>query len=319
MYLCCGDSLFDLFSSGSADPFRIMLDGRVGGSPLNVALGLARMDNHSRFFTRVSTDMFGRRIAAFMDTNGIDRKLCVETNQNTTLAVIGLKEDGSADYAFYTEGTADCSVTADDLPEQLDPAIRVLHFGSYSTVIEPTATALAGLAARAGQDRFVSYDPNLRVMIEPDRDIWRERFRQMTAAAAFVKGSDEDVAMLFPGKGPEMFAAEAISRGAELVCVTLGNGGAFAYSADGRDLRVPGMKVDVVDTVGAGDTFQAACLHWLGAEGLTRKGAARSADLRGMTGFAVKAAAVTCTRRGANLPTLVDIAAFAGKGAPAAD
>jgi fructokinase len=308
MYLCCGDSLFDMFSNPSSDPHGIVLDGHVGGSPLNVALGLARMGNHSRFFTRISTDMFGRRIAGFMAANGIDAGPCVETRQNTTLAMIGLKEDNSADYVFYTDGTADCSMLPEDMPAELDPAVRVIHFGSYSTVMEPTATTLALLAAREGDDRFVSYDPNLRTMIEPDIDIWRARVEELSKAASFMKASDEDIAQL--GTTPEKFAADAIGNGVELVCVTLGHGGAQAYSADGRQASVPGLKVDVADTVGAGDTFQAACLHWLGAEGLTRKGQARSADLAAMAGFAVKAAALTCTRRGADLPTLDDIAAF---------
>jgi fructokinase len=98
MFLCCGDSLFDMFTGPSADPHGVTIDGHVGGSPLNVALGLARMGNHSRFFTRVSSDMFGRRISAFMADNGIDSSLCVPTGQNTTLAMIGLKADNSADY-----------------------------------------------------------------------------------------------------------------------------------------------------------------------------------------------------------------------------
>ncbi|WP_425416445.1 carbohydrate kinase family protein [Oricola indica] len=309
MYLCCGDSLFDMFTAPSSDPHGISIDGHVGGSPLNVALGLARMGNHSRFFTRVSTDMFGRRIAAFMAANDIDSSPCVETRQNTTLAMIGLKEDNSADYVFYTDGTADCSVTVDDLPGTLDPAVRVIHFGSYSTVIEPTATALATLAAREGTDRFVSYDPNLRTMIEPDIEIWRARVAAMTKAAAFVKASDEDVAQL--GATPDSFAADALANGVDLVCVTLGMDGALVFSAEGTELRVPGISVQVADTVGAGDTFQAACLHWLGAQGLTRKGLARGADMAAMAGFAVKAAALTCTRRGADLPTLADIESFA--------
>ncbi|GAB4363027.1 MAG: carbohydrate kinase [Oricola sp.] len=308
MYLCCGDSLFDMFTGPSADPHGVTIDGHVGGSPLNVALGLARMGNHSRFLTRLSSDMFGRRIAAFMADNGIDSSLCVPTGQNTTLAMIGLKADNSADYVFYTDGTADCSMVAADLPADLDAAIRVVHFGSYSTAIEPTASTLARLAARESDRRFVSYDPNLRTMIEPDIDVWRATVTAFTGAAAFVKASDEDVEQL--ASTPETFAADAIGAGADLVCVTLGTDGALAYSADGREIRVPGLRVAVADTVGAGDTFQAACLHWLGAQGLAQKGKARAADLAAMAGFAVRAAAVTCTRRGADLPTLADIEAF---------
>jgi fructokinase len=130
----------------------------------------------------------------------------------------------------------------------------------------------------------------------------------MTGAASFVKASDEDIEQLTTT--PEKFAADAIAAGADLVCATFGHNGALAFSADGREIRVPGLGVSVADTVGAGDTFQAACLHWLGAQGLTKKGAARGADLTEMTGFAVKAAALTCTRRGADLPTLADIDAF---------
>lgn len=308
MFLCCGDSLFDMFTGPSADPYGVTIDGHVGGSPLNVALGLARMGNHSRFFTRVSTDMFGRRISDFMADNGIDASLYVPTKQNTTLAMIGLKADNSADYVFYTDGTADCSMIEDDLPAELDQAIRVVHFGSYSTAIEPTASTLAALAAREAESRFVSYDPNLRTMIEPDIDVWRGTVATMTKAAAFVKASDEDIEQL--ATSPEKFAGDAISSGADIVCVTLGNNGAFAFSGDGREIRLPGIAVDVADTVGAGDTFQAACLHWLGSQGLTQKGKARGADLDAMTGFAIKAAAVTCTRRGADLPTLADIEAF---------
>lgn len=310
MFLCCGDSLFDMFTGPSSDPYGVTIDGHVGGSPLNVALGLARMGDHSRFFTRVSSDMFGRRIAGFMSDNGIDASLCVPTEQNTTLAMIGLKADNSADYVFYTDGTADCSIIAEDLPAELDSAIRVVHFGSYSTAIEPTASTLAALARREADRRFVSYDPNLRTMIEPDIDIWRATVAAMTKAAAFVKASDEDIEQL--ATTPEKFAGDAIASGADLVCVTLGNDGAFAFSADGRETRLPGISVNVADTVGAGDTFQAACLHWLGAQGLTQKGKARAADLDAMAGFAVKAAAVTCTRRGADLPTLADIEAFGG-------
>lgn len=308
MFLCCGDSLFDMFTSPSGDPYGVAIDGHVGGSPLNVALGLARMGNHARFFTRVSTDMFGRRIAAFMADNGIDAGPCVATSQNTTLAMIGLKADNSADYAFYTDGTADCSVVAEDLPETLDPAVRVIHFGSYSTVIEPTASTLAALAAREADRRFVSYDPNLRTMIEPDIDVWRARVSEMSRAAAFMKASDEDIGQL--GWAADRFAADAIGRGVELVCVTCGNEGAYVASADGREARLPGLKVDVADTVGAGDTFQAACLHWLGAAGLAERGKAAAADIEAMARFAVKAAALTCTRRGADLPTLAEIEAF---------
>jgi fructokinase len=309
MFLCCGDSLFDMFSGPSADPHGVALDGHVGGSPLNVALGLARMGNHSRFFTRVSTDMFGRRISAFMAANGIDSSLCVPTRQNTTLAMIGLKEDNSADYVFYTDGTADCSMVRRrpaGRARRGDPrrAFRLLFDGDRADGGD--AGLLAAREARTPL-RLLRSQPAHHDRTG-HRHLARYRVAAMTRAASFMKASDEDIAQL--GTTPEKFAADAIASGTDLVCVTLGNDGAFAFSADGRETRLPGIKVDVADTVGAGDTFQAACLHWLGAQGLTRKGKAREADLDAMAGFAIKAAAVTCTRRGADLPTLADIEAF---------
>jgi fructokinase len=228
--------------------------------------------------------------------------------QNTTLAMIGLKADNSADYVFYTDGTADCSMVAEDLPAEIDAAIRVLHFGSYSTAIEPTAATLAKLAAREADRRFVSYDPNLRTMIEPDIDVWRSTVAAMTKAAAFVKASDEDIEQL--ATTPERFAANAIASGADLVCVTLGNDGALAYSADGRETRVAGIECRSRRHGGRGRHVPGGLPALAGRQGLTQKGKARAADLDAMAGFAVKAAAVTCTRRGADLPTLADIDAF---------
>ena len=312
MYLSCGDTLYDLFvGPGSAGPSSVSLTGDVGGSPLNVATGLARLGHHSRFLTKLSSDLYGRRMRAKLESDGLDLSTCIDTDRNTTLAIIEKNSDGSARYVFYTDGTADCSLTVEELPKVLPDDVRVLHFGSYSTAIEPTATALHALAARESGRRLVSYDPNLRTMVVPDMEVWHARFNAFASVASLVKASDEDIESLHGAGAEERFVADCFARGAGLVFVTRGVNGGSGYAPDGRSTHAPGVKVDVVDTVGAGDTFQAVLLHWLGAHGhVGDDGAvAGEVDLEACLSLALKAAAITCSRAGADLPTLAEVSA----------
>lgn len=317
MFLSCGDSLFDMFVSEQADTAaqgadntRISVNGVVGGSPMNVALGLSRMGHSSNYFTKLSSDIFGQRIARFLDNNNVDHTLSVPTNLNTTLAMIEPQPDGSAQYVFYINNSADVSLTSAELPAQLPQSIRALHFASYSTAVEPVATALQTLAKRETQSRVISYDPNLRMSIEPDAERWRASFAQFCSSANFVKASDEDIESLY-GKGQEeKFVADCFAHGAQLVYVTRGPDGGSAFDRDGASAHTGGVDVSVIDTVGAGDTFQAAVLHWLASEKHIGSSASIEGrvDLQQSLAFAAKAAAITCTRRGADLPTLADLA-----------
>ncbi len=323
MYLCCGDALFDLFAVPGDDVAGIRLDGHVGGSPLNVAVGLARLGNRTGYLCKNSDDPFGQRIRAFLDANGVSLDWVLPTTRNSTLAIVQTDASGAASYVFHIAGTADVSIGRDELPEDLPDALEVVHVGSYSTVVEPTAGALLALLRRESARRLISYDPNIRLPIEPDLDVWRTRFGEIAAVADVIKASDEDIAALQGGgrRGRDAFdafAADAFGRGAGLVLVTRGGDGALAYAADGRVAEVPGVRVDVRDTVGAGDTFQAATLHRLGALGAMSGGTLRpdDVDLEELAGFATAAAAITCTRSGADLPTIEEVEGFlAGRGA----
>ncbi|HET7412510.1 MAG TPA: carbohydrate kinase [Pararhizobium sp.] len=310
MFVSCGDALFDLFALPPAKPGTIALEGHVGGSPLNVAVGLARLGNPTGYLAKNSTDVFGQRIAGFLKENGVSTDFLIPSTRNSTLAIVGMRPDGSADYGFYTSETADRSMTKAELPVALPRSVECLHVGSYSTATEPTASSLLALVRRESGSRFVSYDPNVRPSIEPDLDLWRHQVDQFSRAAHFIKASEEDLALLYPGKRPESFAADCIARGAQLVFITRGGEGALGFSAKGRSAAAPGIAVEVVDTVGAGDTFQAAGLHWLSAAGLLSAGRAAEADLDALLGFAIAAAAVTCSRRGADLPRLDEIKTF---------
>jgi len=316
VFLCCGDALFDLFvqsnmgvNSKTASQSRISLSGDVGGSPMNVATGLARLGHHSRYFAKFSTDLFGQRMRGYLKHNKIDTALSLETELNTTLAIVETNTDGSANYVFYTDNTADVSITERDIPAELPGQIRVLHFGSYSTAVDPTASALATLGAREKNNRIISYDPNLRPSIEPDISKWQETFQQYARSATLVKASDEDIETLL-GKGQEeRFIAECFDMGVQLVFITRGADGASGFAADGKTACCPGVSVSVVDTVGAGDTFQAAILHWLTHHGHIQQSnkLVGAVDLKASMDFAIRAAAITCTRSGADLPYLVEL------------
>ncbi len=311
MFLCCGDALFDLFASDTSTDKTgsVTLAGAVGGSPMNVAAGLARLGHPSRYLTRLSSDLFGERMRDYLAANNIDTSLCIDTTLNTTLAMVQKQPDGSAQYAFYTDNTADVSMTDDDMPAPLPGDVRVLHFGSYSTAVDPTSTTLMNLARTQTSSRIISYDPNLRPSIEPDAERWRAVFKGYGSSANLIKASDEDIETLL-GKGKEdQFVADCFAMGAQLVFITRGPDGASGFKPDGTTAHAPGVAVNVVDTVGAGDTFQATILHWLQREGHITDAATLQGDvdLEASMALAIRAAGITCTRSGADLPTLADL------------
>ena len=324
MFLSCGDSLFDMFVTTAAqvgddgsggsndqqqDTTRISVEGVVGGSPMNVALGMSRLGHSSRYLTKLSNDLFGKRIAQFLDNNAVDRTLSVPTDLNSTLAMVETGLDGSAHYVFYTENTADVALTVAELPAVIPDAVRVVHFGSYSTAVEPVAGTLQHLAARESVSRLISYDPNLRLSIEPDVSVWQACFKKFAASANLIKASDEDIESLYGKNREDLFVADCFSSGVQLVYITRGPDGGSAFSSNGDNGVAEGLSVKVIDTVGAGDTFQAAILHWLADNNHVGGGASIEGrvDLKASLAFATKAAAITCSRRGADLPVLSDL------------
>jgi len=316
VFLCCGDALFDLFASSGDSEGSITLSGTVGGSPLNVVVGLARLGNATGYLCKNSSDVFGVRIRRFLENNGVSLQWLLPSTQNSTLAIVELDKQGVPAYAFYTDNTADLSIQANELPTHLADEVSVVHVGSYSTAVDPTGSTLLSLVQREYKQKVISYDPNIRPSIEPDLDVWRERFAAYSSVANLVKASDEDIATLFgTALTADSFASDTLSQGADLVFVTRGGEGATVYSRLGEQASAGGIAVDVVDTVGAGDTFQAAVLHELQAQQAISASSVlvENLSLQELVDFAVTAAAVTCTRRGADMPTLNDITTFAQK------
>ena len=308
MFLSCGDALYDVFQSDHPTASSVNLNGHIGGSPLNVALGLARLGNSVGYLTANSTDALGQKLDQFMRDNGIDTRHVARTAKNTSLAMVALDDTGHPSYSFYIDGGADVSLSPDQLPATDE--FEVISLGSYSTVVEPIASSLQLLVEQASANTVIAYDPNVRPSIEGDPKVWWKRFEQLAPHADLMKMSDEDIEFLAPGQSVEDFAETALSFGPKWVVVTRGGDGATAFGANGQRLTVPGVKVDVIDTVGAGDTFQAAMLDQLQRLGSLTKDKVGEADMQAVLEWAIACAGVTCSRRGADLPTRNDVLEF---------
>lgn len=307
MFLSCGEALYDLFPSAETDT-GFAIDARIGGSPFNVAVGLSRLGCDSALFTGLSSDPLGRRLERALRDEDVVTDYLVRKQNPTTLALVGLGPGGVPHYSFYGHDAADSSVGELDLPE-LPRSMSVMHFGSYSLVVEPTGSSLLQFARRHHDARLISFDPNLRLNIEPDLGRWRQRVEAFSEIADLIKVSDEDLELLFPGDAIESAVYRWSSRGVRLIVVTRGDDGTLV-SLCGEIFETPGRAVEVVDTVGAGDSFQAGLLCGLNELGKATKQRLSGISLdecRQIIDFATAAAAITCTRRGADLPRRSDL------------
>ncbi|PJE93936.1 carbohydrate kinase [Streptomyces carminius] len=273
-----------------------------GGGPANTAVALARLGTPTRFLGRLSQDVFGRLFRAHLTASGVDLGAAVTTGRPATLAVADLDAEGRADYSFHAEGTADWQWTDEELATAAAAPMACLHTGSLALVRPPGSEAVERLLERARERATVSLDPNVRPLLV-DPAVYRERLPRWCAAADILRLSDDDLGHLLPGLDPGAAADVFHGHGVRLVVVTLGGDGALA-SLDGERLRVPAPPVEVVDTVGAGDSFMAGLLHAL------HTGGALGGRLDGLTpGLLAEAlatgaavAAATCAARGANPP-----------------
>ena len=302
MFVVCGEALMDVFAAGDT-PTGLMLDARIGGSPLNVAIGLARLAQPVAFLGGLSTGFLGDRLLAALVAEGVGTGCVARIDAPTTLGLVGLDAQGVPSYAFYGTGSADRALPMSAL-DAVPADTRALHFGSYAMVVEPVAATQRALVERARGRQLVAYDPNIRLNVEPDLQRWRDTLAWMLPRTNLLKISDEDMGLLFPGAAAEDLARAWLEAGVELVVLTRGGHGAMAWTAQ-ASASAPGRPVAVIDTVGAGDTFQAALLTWLAEHDHLAPGALAGlpqALLREALDFAVQASAITCSRRGADLP-----------------
>ena len=305
MYLVCGEALFDFFSlAPGVRSSELAFKALAGGSPFNVAVGLRRLGVASALFGGLSTDYLGVRLRQVLAEEGVNGDYLVASDAPTTLAMVGVDAQGSPQYGFRGEGCADRLLRREHLPE-LDARVRGLHVGSYSLVVTPIADTLFELVGRESDRRLISLDPNVRLNVEPDIQLWRRRIEAFAAHAHLIKVSEEDLGLLYPERDPQDVARQWLGERCQLVFLTHGGDGASVHSRRHGHWSVPAQAVQTRDTVGAGDTFQAALLAYLARHGLDSAqglaGISRE-QLDGMLELAIRAAALTCSRVGPDLP-----------------
>jgi fructokinase len=306
-----GEALMDFVPAGEPGVFR----AAPGGSPANVAVGLARLGVPTRLLARIADDLLGHRLRAHLDANGVDLSFAVRAAEPTSLAIVAVGPDGVVEYDFRVDGTADWQWRDHELDGALDGRVVAVHAGSLALTMAPGADVLQRLLATARQAMTVSYDPNCRPLLMGSPGAVLGRIETLVGLADVVKASADDLAWLLPDRPPEQVAEAWLAKGPSLVVITLGPGGLVAASRQAGVLRRPGRAVEVVDTVGAGDTCMAALLaglHRRGLLGADRRPALQAVDaatLSDLADEAVLAAALTCTRPGADPPTAAELAA----------
>jgi len=304
MILCCGEALIDMIPSPTTEGGRDGFVPHSGGAVFNTAIALGRLGARAGMITGLSTDMFGQQLDASLRASHVDTSRVIRSDRPTTLAFVKLT-DGHATYSFFDENSAGRMIGAEDLPA-LSQEVTALFFGGISLAVEPCADTYAELMAREGATRAVMMDPNIRPVFIKDVNRYRERLARMLALTDIVKVSDEDLNWIFAGPAPlEQKLEQLRAMGPKLVVLTRGSEGATAYLPDAKPVSVAALTVKAVDTVGAGDTFNAGVLASLSEQGLlTKDGIATLTpeQVRQALELSAKAAAVTVSRTGANPP-----------------
>ncbi|MEO0918540.1 MAG: carbohydrate kinase [Pseudomonadota bacterium] len=306
MILCSGEALIDMLPRETTEG-TISYAPFVGGSVLNTANALGRLGQDVGFFCGISTDFFGEMLLETLHEAKVDTRFSPRPDRPTTLAFVKLT-DGHAEYLFYDENSAMRMLSEEDLPS-LGGDIEALFFGCISLAVEPCAATLEALLMRESGTRVTMIDPNIRAGFIQDEAVYRARLDRMMAQSDLIKVSDEDLIWL-RGDGPlEDKARALLEMGPAIVCVTEGARGVTGYTKH-EAVFVEAPKVTVVDTVGAGDTFNGGFLTGLKELGALTKDSVHnlsSDQLEHALSLGARAAAVTVSRAGANPPTRDDL------------
>jgi fructokinase len=303
-----GEAIVDLIPAGPQRTFQAV----PGGGPYNVAIGLARLGHRARLMARLAGTAFGRILHDHAEAEGVDLHAAPAAAEPATLSVVSLDAQARASYDFYMDGTADWQWTAEETGRA--PAdSAAFFFGSIASWTPPGDARILDLARRLrDRDVLIFYDPNVRPGLLVDPGHGRRVAERAIGLAHLVKASSDDIAWLYPDLAPGDVARRWLELGAAVVVITSSADGAFAYTADGRQVRRPALDVVVVDTVGAGDSFTAGLIGSLISRDVDTPAGLRhcAADqLSGALDDAILVASLNCERRGNDPPTAADVAA----------
>ena len=299
MILCAGEALIDMLPRETVVGENAFAP-HAGGAVFNTSIALGRLDVPVQFFSGISSDLFGDVLRKQLAASSVDSSPAAISDRPTTLAFVTLT-DGHASYAFYDENTAGRMLSPDDLP---DVSPQTLFVGGISLAVEPCAQAYEALVAQHAPHAVVMMDPNVRPSFIKDADLYRARIRRMMDQCDIVKLSDEDLAWFMPDDSTKDAAHRLVEGGVKLLCITQGATGVTAYTPN-HTIFVSAEKATVVDTVGAGDTFNAGVLASLHHADALHKDTIANLDeptIRNVLAFGAKVAAITVSRAGANPP-----------------
>lgn len=293
----CGEVLIDLLPG---DPERIAI---VGGGPANTARALSHLGHKVQFIDGISTDAYGLLARTELLRDGVGLDLALTSDFPTCTATVSLSSDGSANYEFIIDGTATFAFDGSWLPDPERHKPEVLHIGTLATIIEPGASVLYDWAVKVSEFAPIVYDPNIRPSVLPDLIKYRNEVEKWLEISSVVKFSEDDIAALYPNEDPIKIAKICIGKGVQLVVITRGANGLVGITADGV-IAVPGIRVVVLDTVGAGDTVGAIIV-----EAVTQIGIINliGSKLSEVLQRAAVAAAITCSRAGAQPPRAFEL------------
>jgi fructokinase len=277
-----------------------------GGGPYNVARTIGRLEQAATYVGRISTDRFGARLRQELESAGVGTETVVATDAATTLALAELDASGTAAYRFYAAATSVPGLTIEAAAAVLPPHIATFYLGSLGLVFEPVATTLETLLSRVDEETLVALDPNCRPAAIEDRAGYRRRLERILRRVDVLRASADDLAWLDPGTPPLDAARALLSREGAVALVTLGPEGALVMSGD-HVAEVEAPRVEVVDTIGAGDAFTGAFLADWSSRGLGRADLGRRDELAEAVRFACRVAAITCARAGADPPRRAEL------------
>ncbi len=308
-----GEALIDLVPGEQPQTYYAV----PGGSPYNVAVGLARLGQRVSLMARLSDTAFGRLLRDHARAEGIDLAAAPAAAEPATLAVVGLDARAQASYDFYVEGTADWQWTAQEIGAA-PGTTAVLHFGSIASWTPPGDARIHDLARQLRErgDVLVSYDPNIRPGLLAERAHGQRAAERAVGLAHLVKASADDIAWLYPDRTPDQVARAWLGLGATVVVITRSADGADACTSGGLAVHRPGRDVAVVDTVGAGDSFTAGLIASLirrDRHQPARLARCPAGELAAALDDAILVATLNVQRRGNDPPTLADLAAVSGR------
>jgi fructokinase len=295
-----GEALIDLVPQEAGE-----LRAHAGGGPYTTARTLGRLEQDVHYLGCISEDGFGAQLRAQLVEDGVALDTVVTTPLPTTLALAELDARGAATYRFYSEATSAPALEPEVALAALPETVDFLHVGTLALVMEPTAIALQAVVEAVADRALVMVDPNCRPTFIPDRGTYRRSLAATLAYAHVVKVSNDDLEYLEPGVDPLRAARNLLADGPRVALVTLGGEGALIVTAQTEE-AVPAPKVEVVDTIGAGDAFGGGFLAYWAMKGLDRDALGDPGAVRAATTFACVVAARTCERPGADPPRRSD-------------